>query len=97
MAVDRDKFVKILSAVLILFIIQLQYRLWLGDGSRQEVWAYQEQLETLVKKVKANKQRNDALYAEVIDLGQGFEAIEERARYELGMIKEGETFFQIIE
>lgn len=94
---DRGKFVKILSAILVLFIIQLQYRLWLGDGSQQEVQVYQERLDELVKDVKAKKDRNDSLYAEVLDLGEGYDAIEERARYELGMIREDETFFQIIE
>jgi len=90
-------FVKILIAVLILLIIQLQYRLWLGDGSRQEVSEYKQQLDILSKEVQEKKERNDALYAEVLDLRKGKEAIEERARYELGMIKENETFFQVIE
>lgn len=90
-------FVKILIAVLILFIAQLQYRLWLGDGGRQEVKEYQQQLDILNKQVQEKKERNDALYAEVLDLRKGKEAIEERARYELGMIKENETFFQVIE
>jgi len=90
-------FVKILLAVLILLIAQLQYRLWLGDGSRQEVKEYQQQLDILSKQVQEKKERNDALYAEVLDLRKGKEAIEERARYELGMIKENETFFQVIE
>jgi len=90
-------FVKILIAVLFLLIIQLQYRLWLGDGGRHEVKEYQQQLDVLTKEAKEKKERNDALYAEVLDLRKGEEAIEERARYELGMIKENETFFQVIE
>lgn len=90
-------FVKILIAVLSLLIIQLQYRLWLGDGGRQEVKEYQQQLDLLTKEAREKKERNDALYAEVLDLRKGKEAIEERARYELGMIKENETFFQVIE
>ena len=84
-------------AILILLIIQLQYRLWLGDGSRLEVQEYQQQLDVLTKEAKEKKERNEALYAEVLDLRKGEEAIEERARYELGMIKENETFFQVIE
>jgi len=71
--------------------------LWLGDGSRQEVKEYQQQLDILSKQVQEKKERNDALYAEVLDLRKGKEAIEERARYELGMIRENETFFQVIE
>jgi len=47
--------------------------------------------------VQEKKERNAALYGEVLDLRKGQEAIEERARYELGMIKEGETFFQVLE
>ena len=90
-------FVKILIAVLILFIVQLQYRLWLGDGGQQEVQEYQQRLDILTKEVNEKKERNEALYAEVLDLRKGKEAIEERARYELGMIKENETFFQVIE
>ncbi len=90
-------FVKILIAVLILLIAQLQYRLWLGDGGREEVQEYQERLDILTKAVNGKKERNDALYAEVLDLRKGKEAIEERARYELGMIKENETFFQVVE
>jgi cell division protein FtsB len=97
-------FVKILIVVLVLLIVQLQYRLWLGDGSLQQVQEYQQRLDILTKEAKGKKQRNEALLAEVIDLkdfiylrnGAG-EAIEERARYELGMIKENETFFQVIE
>ncbi len=90
-------FVKILIAVLILLIAQLQYRLWLGDGGRKQVQTYQQQLDILSTQVKEKKERNQALYAEVLDLRKGQEAIEERARYELGMIREDETFFQIID
>ena len=90
-------FVKVLIIVLILLIVQLQYRLWFGDGSIQQVQEYQQRLYVLKKEAQEKKERNDALYAEVLDLRKGDEAIEERARYELGMIKENETFFQVIE
>ena len=83
--------------VLVFFILQLQYRLWFGDGSVQQVQEYQQRLDILKKEGQEKKERNDALYAEVLDLRKGDEAIEERARYELGMIKEKETFFQVIE
>ena len=83
--------------VLVVLIAQLQYRLWLGDGGRQEVQEYQQRLDILNKQVSEKKERNAALYAEVLDLRKGKEAIEERARNELGMIKENETFFQVIE
>jgi cell division protein FtsB len=90
-------FVKILFAVLVLLIIQLQYRLWFGDGNVYQVKEYQQRLDLLAEDVKEKKERNEALYAEVLDLRKGGGAIEERARYELGMIKENETFFQVIE
>ena len=90
-------FVKVLIIVLILLIVQLQYRLWFGDGSIQQNQEYQQRLDVLKKEAEEKKERNDALYAEVLDLRKGDEAIEERARYELGMIKENETFFQVIE
>lgn len=88
---------KILIVVLILLIFQLQYRLWFGEGNRYLVEQQQVQLDKLTQEAKERKERNDALYAEVIDLKTGKESIEERARYELGMIKENETFFQVIE
>lgn len=88
---------KYIIAVIILLIIQLQYRLWLGDGSIAEIRAYQQELEDLRKQSEEKRQRNAALYAEVLDLRKGQEAIEERARSELGMIKENETFFQVLE
>lgn len=88
---------KILIAIIILFIIHLQYRLWVGDGSVAQIKEYEARLETVKEKVKEKKERNEALYAEIEDLRKGQEALEERARDELGMIKENETFFQVIE
>lgn len=90
-------FVKILIVILILMIIQLQYRLWIGESNVRQVQESQQQLDVLKKEVTEKKERNDALYAEMLDLRKGGVAIEERARYELGMIKEDETFFQIVE
>ncbi|MFU8790137.1 MAG: septum formation initiator family protein [Methylobacter sp.] len=88
---------KIIIAIVILLIIHFQYRIWLGDGSIAEIEAYQQRLDDLAKQVEEKKQRNQALYAEVLDLRKGQEAIEERARDELGMIKEDETFFHVLE
>ncbi len=93
----EDKPIKILIAIIILLIIHLQYRLWVGDGSVAQIKEYEVRLETVKEKVKEKKERNEALYAEIEDLRKGQEAIEERARDELGMIKENETFFQVIE
>jgi len=88
---------KILLSVVILLVILLQYRLWNGDGGIKEVQAYQLRLDDLNEQVEEKRERNEALYAEVEDLRKGQESLEERARDELGMIKEGETFFQVLE
>jgi cell division protein FtsB len=88
---------KILIPIIILLIIHFQYRIWIGDGSVAEIDAYQQRLDDLKKQVEEKRQRNEALYAEVLDLRKGQEAIEERARDELGMIKEDETFFHVLE
>jgi cell division protein FtsB len=88
---------KILLSVIILLVILLQYRLWFGDGGIQEIKAFQQRLDDLKEQVEEKKERNEALYAEVEDLRKGQEALEERARDELGMIREGETFFQVLE
>ncbi len=89
--------IKIILAVLTLMILQLQYRLWLGDASVFKILDYQTRLEQLQQESRRKQERNQALYAEVKDLRKGKEAVEERARYELGMIKKNETFFQVIE
>ena len=83
--------------VLLILIASLQYRFWRGDGNLIQVREYQQQLDTLKKEVAENQERNDALYGEVLNLRNGTEAIEERARHDLGMIKKNETFFQVIE
>ncbi|WP_333878435.1 septum formation initiator family protein [Methylobacter sp.] len=88
---------KILIALIILLIIHFQYRIWIGDGSIAEIDAYQLRLDDLKKQAEEKRERNEALYAEVLDLRKGQEAIEERARDELGMIKEDETFFHVLE
>jgi cell division protein FtsB len=88
---------KIIILILIVLIGQLQYRLWFGDGSINEIETYQTRLDELKLQVEEKKHRNEMLYAEVLDLRKGQEAVEERAREELGMIKAGETFIQVID
>lgn len=88
---------KIIIAIIILLIVHFQYRIWIGDGSVAQIDAYQQRLDVLKKQAEEKRQRNEALYAEVLDLRKGQEAIEERARDELGMIKEDETFFHVLE
>ena len=86
-----------LSWLLVVLLVLLQYRLWVGDGSLAEVWDLYQQVELQRTENERLSERNQALEAEVKDLKQGLEAIEERAREELGMIRDGETFYQIIE
>ena len=86
-----------LFVLLLLVLVYLQYRLWFGDGSLQEVWELHREVEAQREENLRLRERNDALDAEVLDLQQGLDAIEERAREDLGMIKEGETFYQIVE
>lgn len=88
---------KIIVAVLVLLLAFLQYRLWVGDGSLAEVRQLKQAIVAQEKENKLLAKRNRALEAEVRDLKQGLEAIEERARSELGMIRKDETFFQIVE
>jgi cell division protein FtsB len=78
-------------------IAHFQYRLWLGDASITQIRDYRQRLDALTQEAKEKKDRNDSLYAEVLDLRKGQETVEERARYELGMIKQNETFFQVLE
>ena len=82
---------------LIGLLVLLQYKLWVGDGSLAEVWNLYQQVEAQQEENRQLRERNQALEAEVEDLKQGLEAIEERAREELGMVRDDETFYQIIE
>jgi cell division protein FtsB len=75
----------------------LQYPLWIGKGGWLRVWDVDRQLQLQKDGNRKLEIRNAGLDAEVRDLKQGYDAIEERARYELGMIKEGEVFVQIPE
>jgi cell division protein FtsB len=86
-----------LTIILITLIALLQYPLWLGKGSWLRVWKVNQQVEKQQEENSASQQRNDALRAEVRDLKQGNDAVEERARNELGMIKPDEVFYQIID
>jgi cell division protein FtsB len=83
------------TLVLVVLIALLQYPLWLGKGGWLRVWDYDRQLQAQREHNQTLEQRNAALDADVRDLKSGYEAIEERARYELGMIKEGEIFVQV--
>lgn len=88
---------KALTLIFVILIALLQYPLWLGKGSWLRVWNVNQQIEAQKGKNSDFKQRNETLNAEVRDLKQGNAAIEERARTELGMIKQDEVFYQVID
>lgn len=86
-----------LTVGLVAAIGLLQYPLWLGKGGWLRVWEYDRQLQQQKEVTKKLEIRNAGLDAEARDLKQGYDAIEERARFELGMVKQDETFVQIPE
>lgn len=86
-----------LVAFLVILVILLQYRLWFGDGNILEFRRLNERIEELRREGAKRRERNAALEAEVMDLKQGLDAIEERARQDLGMVKDGEVFVQVID
>lgn len=90
-------YVRIIIAVLVVMLLALQFRLWVGEGSLAEVNNLQHQISNQQAALVDLEEENAALRAEVDDLRQGFEAIESRARSELGLIREGETYFQLVE
>jgi cell division protein FtsB len=85
---------KVLGAVLVALIVLIQYPLWLGKGGWLRAWQLDRDLQNQKVRNQKLEGRNAALGAEVRDLKQGTEAIEERARYELGMTRADELFFQ---
>jgi cell division protein FtsB len=86
---------RILGVLLAALIVAIQYPLWLGKGGWLTVSRLEGKLDAEKTKNTQLERRNAGLAAEVRDLKQGTEAIEERARYELGLIKGDEVFFHI--
>jgi len=89
--------VKILALALLILLVWLQYKIWLQDGGIPEVLQLQQEVESVKAEVDKLEERNASLDAEVQDLKKGLDAIEERARSEMGMIKEGEVYYQVID
>ena len=88
---------KLVNAFLLLLLVLIQYGLWAGQSS---LGAYFELKDTVAQQKQENerhKARNEELFAEIDDLRNGQDAIEERARNDLGMIREGEVFYRVIE
>jgi cell division protein FtsB len=88
---------RLLAIALIVLIAAVQWPLWAGKGGWVRVWELDRQLKSQRSANDGLRARNTALAAEVRDLKNGYEAIEERARSELGMIAQDEEFFQLLE
>jgi cell division protein FtsB len=87
---------RVLLAILLILLVALQFKLWFGEGGYRDVQRLAERVEEQAAENEVLAQRNRELQAEVEDLRQGLEAIEERARSELGLIKEDEEFYQVV-
>ena len=88
---------KLVFAFLGFIFLTLQYQLWLGGGSARALNMLEVELEAQRVTNQELEKRNDILQVEVVDLKNGVEAIEERARSELGMVGKGETFYLIVD
>jgi len=88
---------KILAAVLASLIVLIQVPLWLGKGGWFRAWELEREVLKQQEKNQRLDVRNSGLAAEVKDLKTGTDAVEERARYELGMVRKDEVFFQIVD
>lgn len=88
--------VQLVLGLLLLTLLGLQFRLWVGEGSLAEVATLQRQLAAQRAELRDLQERNATLEAEVDDLKDGLAAIEARARTELGLIREGETYYQLL-
>jgi cell division protein FtsB len=87
---------KVLIAIMVVLFLMLQFKLWLGEGGFREVSRLEERVEAQEEKNLSLQQRNNELQAEVEDLRERLDAVEERARNELGLIKEDEEFYQVV-
>ncbi|TDK67612.1 cell division protein FtsB [Sapientia aquatica] len=88
---------RFIAIVLASLLVLIQYPLWLGKGGWLRVWDMQRQVDVAHAKVQELKERNTKLASEVNDLKEGTDAVEERARFELGMLKKGEVFIQVLD
>jgi cell division protein FtsB len=87
---------RVVVVVLVALLIYLQSILWFGKGGIRDEQLLERDVVKLQAEILALKERNQTLAAEVLDLKQGLEAIEELARTEMGMVKDGELFFQLV-
>ena len=87
---------RFLNGFLILMLLSLQFRLWVGEGSVGHIVALNEKIQDQQLVNKKLQERNALLAAQVVDLQQGYESIEEYARSQLGMVKPDETFYLVV-
>src|SRR6202161_4573205 len=87
---------RILAIILGVSLVLLQYRLWVSDQGMREIWRLNQSIEAQTAANAEQRERNGQLLAEVTDLKVGLAALEERARSELGMVGNSETFYQVV-
>lgn len=87
---------RVLLIFLLVVLVLIQYQLWVSDDGMREVWRLGDAVQAQEKENLVLEERNDTLEAEVSDLKDGLEAVEERARSELGMIGRDEVFYQLV-
>ena len=88
---------KVLMSALVLVLVVLQFKLWVGEGSVAQLRDLEAQVEVQGAENLVLAERNQVLEGEVLDLKTGLDAVEERARSEFGMVKEGETLFIVVD
>jgi len=86
---------KWIIAILIVVLLGLQYRFWFGEGSVEQIVQLQREIDKQKIENAALEERNRALMAQIKELKEGTDSIEAKARTDMGMIKEGETFYFI--
>ena len=87
---------RVLIAILLVILLLLQFKLWFGEGGFTEVGRLEERVAAQIEENEVLQQRNNELQAEVEDLRERLDAVEERARNDLGLIKEDEEFYQVV-
>jgi cell division protein FtsB len=88
---------RVLLLVLLITVAMLQYRLWIGPGSLAQVSVLEDQISQMSVVNLRHQERNRLMSAQISGLKTGFDTVEEKARMELGMIKQGETFYWFVD
>ena len=87
---------KVVATILFILLLILQAQLWFGSHGVFQLWSLQDNTKVIKQKNDELNQRNEQLHAEVVELKEGKEALEERARSQLGFIKDGEVFYRVV-